>query len=168
MERNAKTAWVRDSAGVSTSPQNQKSVSKDRKPEQRPSISRSQQMPSSRESASPGVALEPNSASSLSTVDIEAAPRTLDLSGLNSAERSSIESACSNDRILNGPAAYNQCLSLQMARLKQAPRNIDLSGLNSAERSSIESACSNDRILNGPAAYNQCLSTQLAKRWLHR
>ena len=93
----------------------------------------------------------------------ETAPRTLDLSGLNSAERSSIESACSSDRVLRGPAAYNQCLSSQLSRLEQGPRNIDLSGLSSVERSSIESACFSDRVLRGPAAYNQCLSTQLAK-----
>ncbi len=48
----------------------------------------------------------------------ETSPRTLDLSGLNSAERSSIESACSYDKIINGPAAYNQCLSTQLAKLR--------------------------------------------------
>jgi hypothetical protein len=163
IERNAKTAWARDSAVVSTYPQNQKSVSNDRKPGQRPSIPRSQKIPNPSESTIPAVTQEPNSAPSLNAVEKRAPPRTLDLSALNSAERSSIESACSNDKYLKGLAAYDQCLDLQLAKLRQVPRNIDLSVLNSAERSSIESACSNDKYLNGPAAYNQCLNLQLAK-----
>ena len=65
----------------------------------------------------------------------------IDLSGLSSDERSSIEYACQNDKILNGPAAYNRCLSQQMVSLRTAPRNIDLSSLSSDERSSIEYAC---------------------------
>jgi hypothetical protein len=85
------------------------------------------------------------------------------IDGLNQAERSSIESACDSDKVLNGPAAYNRCLSQQLASLRSAPRNIDLSSLNQAERSSIKSACNSDKVLNGPAAYNRCLQAQLLR-----
>jgi hypothetical protein len=40
------------------------------------------------------------------------------LSRLSTADRSSIESACSTDKYVNGPAAYNRCLSQQLARLR--------------------------------------------------
>jgi len=36
---------------------------------------------------------------------------------LSSAEAASLEAACSTDKYVNGPAAYNQCLSRQLAAL---------------------------------------------------
>jgi hypothetical protein len=81
---------------------------------------------------------------------------------LNDDERASLESACSNDKYLNGPAAYNSCLARQLKALEGAPRDLDLTGLSAAERASAESACSNDKYLNGPAAYNKCITRQLA------
>ena len=95
------------------------------------------------------------------TTHIESAPRNTEISSLSSAERQSIESACSGDKVLNGPAAYNRCLANQLAALRNAPRYPDMSSLSSAERQSIESACSGDKVLNGPAAYNRCLYQQL-------
>jgi uncharacterized protein len=88
-------------------------------------------------------------------------PRNIDLSSLNDAERTSIESACNYDKNMNGPAAFNKCVSAKLAALVSGPRNIDLSSLNDAERTSIESACNYDKNMNGPAAYNRCLSSKL-------
>ena len=45
------------------------------------------------------------------------ATRDIDLSSLNPAERRSIESACNGDRLLQGPAAYNRCLTGQLRQL---------------------------------------------------
>jgi hypothetical protein len=84
-----------------------------------------------------------------------------DLSTLTSPERQSIESACSHDKYINGPAAYNRCLGTQLGLLSTAPTRPDLSGLSSSERQSIESACSHDKYINGPAAYDRCLVNQL-------
>lgn len=81
---------------------------------------------------------------------------------LTSAERESLEAACSQDKYLNGPAAYNRCITNQIALLSRGNRRPNLSALSSAERESIEAACSQDKYLNGPAAYNQCLTNQLA------
>ncbi|WMP18947.1 hypothetical protein [Thiothrix lacustris] len=86
-----------------------------------------------------------------------------DFSHLSSAEKQSIESACSTDKHLNGPAAYNKCLSSQLGELDRQGSRPDLSHLTSAEQQSIESACSTDKHLNGPAAYNKCLSSQLGE-----
>lgn len=76
-------------------------------------------------------------------------------------EEESLETACSADKYLNGPAAYSACRERQIAKLRSGPRRPDLSRLASAERESIEAACSSDKYLNGPAAYNLCLTTQL-------
>lgn len=84
------------------------------------------------------------------------------LADLSEPERNSIEAACSSDKYLNGPAAYNACLKRQLASLTAQNRRPDLSGLSSDERQSIESACSSDKYLNGPAPYNACLRRQLA------
>jgi PEGA domain len=46
---------------------------------------------------------------------------TPDLSGLNQAERQSIEAACSGAKYVQGPAAYNRCLRDQLAALSQWP-----------------------------------------------
>lgn len=81
---------------------------------------------------------------------------------LSDPERQSIEAACSTDKYLNGPAAYNTCLKRQLAALSPQNRRPDLSHLQGEERQSIEAACSSDKYLNGPAAYNACLRRQLA------
>ena len=92
----------------------------------------------------------------------EAKQRKTSLRDLSQEERSSIESACSSDKFLNGPAAYNTCLNNQLAAMENAPSHPNLNKLLSSEKSSIESACSSDKFLNGPAAYNTCLNNQLA------
>ncbi len=94
-------------------------------------------------------------------LDSATAPPRRSLSSLSNPERESIESACSQDKYLHGPAAYNQCLNDQLNRLGTAPRRPDLSRLSNPERESIESACSQDKYLQGPAAYNRCLDDQL-------
>lgn len=107
--------------------------------------------------------VEQGSRSQPSTSGTEQTPRAAgpDLSNLNSAERESIEAACSSDKYLRGPAAHNSCLLTNLQALdRQGPRP-NLAHLNSAERQSVEAACSNDKYLNGPAAYNACLSTKL-------
>ena len=84
------------------------------------------------------------------------------LANLGDDDRQSIQSVCLNDKDLNGPAAYDRCLSAQLARLSQAPPYPDLSGLTDDERQSINSTCLDDKDLNGPAAFHQCLTNQLA------
>ena len=81
---------------------------------------------------------------------------------LSYEERGSIESACSTEKTLHGPAAYNKCVSKKISALRSGPRNIDLSGLNYEEKESIESACSTQKTLYGPAEYNKCLSGKLS------
>ena len=81
---------------------------------------------------------------------------------LTSEETASLEAACSSDKYLNGPAAYQACAERQRAALASGSRRPDLSSLSGAERQSIEAACSQDKYLNGPASYNQCLVRQLA------
>ena len=99
-----------------------------------------------------------------STEHLEPRKTTLgyDLNDLSTKEQESIESACSSDKVLNGPAAYNKCLSRQLSALTPNNRRPDLSGLSTKEQESIESACSSDKVLNGPAAYNKCLSRQIS------
>jgi len=89
--------------------------------------------------------------------------RRPDLSRLSSPERQSIEAACSTDKYVNGPAAYNRCLNNQLVALERQGGRPDLSRLSTTERNSIEAACSTDKYVNGPAAYNRCLSQQLAR-----
>ena len=61
------------------------------------------------------------------------------LAGLTTEEWRSIQSACSSEKLLDGPAAYNRCLASQLSALKDAPRTPDLSGLTSEEQRSIQS-----------------------------
>jgi hypothetical protein len=84
-----------------------------------------------------------------------------DLSGLTSSEHQSIEAACSQAKYLEGPAAYDQCISRQLQAWTLGPRHPDLSGLTSSEHQSIEAACSQAKFLEGPAAYDSCLVRQL-------
>jgi peptidoglycan hydrolase-like protein with peptidoglycan-binding domain len=80
---------------------------------------------------------------------------------LSKPERESLESACSTDKYVNGPAAYRACLDRQTAALMAGVRRPNLSALSSADTQSIEAACSTDKYVNGPAAYNSCLNKQL-------
>jgi len=82
---------------------------------------------------------------------------------LSGPERESIEAACSTDKYVNGPSAYNNCLSSQLHALERQGSRPNLSGLSASARQSIEAACSTDKYVNGPAAYNACLSSQLAQ-----
>jgi len=83
-----------------------------------------------------------------------------DISGLSPEDHRSIESACSNAKYLDGPAAYRRCLQTQLDALGGS-KFARLSELGPEDRRSIESACSNAKYLDGPAAYHRCLQTQL-------
>ena len=85
------------------------------------------------------------------------------LSELSSAETDSIEAACSTEKYLEGPAAYNKCLTKQLASLSKQSRRPDLSQLSNSELDSIEAACSTEKYLEGPAAYNKCLARHLSR-----
>jgi hypothetical protein len=95
-------------------------------------------------------------------IGLQASAGQPDLSNISSANRDMIESACSGDRILNGPAAYYSCLRREVNALQASQGDPDLTTIPRAERSMIESACSGDRILQGPAAYYNCVRRQLA------
>jgi hypothetical protein len=99
---------------------------------------------------------QPASLSSTKPTDSPDAP------ALGWPERQSLESACSNAKHLEGPAAYDRCLENQLASLANGPKRPNLSSLSWPEQQSIESACSNAKHLEGPAAYNRCLVSQLA------
>jgi hypothetical protein len=45
--------------------------------------------------------------------------RSLSISALSQSERASIKSACSTDKYVNVPAAYNNCLQGQLARIRR-------------------------------------------------
>jgi hypothetical protein len=93
--------------------------------------------------------------------EIHIVPKQLDLSSLTFSERQSIESACSQAKYLQGPAAYDQCLVRQIRSWSAGPKQPDLSNMTPPERQSIESACSQAKYLEGPAAYDQCLVRQI-------
>ena len=57
---------------------------------------------------------------------------TPNLSGVSPDERRMIESACSLERMVQGPAAYNRCLASQLSALSEMPTTPDLSRLTSA------------------------------------
>ncbi len=84
-----------------------------------------------------------------------------DLSGVSADARTMIDSACSRDRYLHGPAAYYNCVRQQLATLQASVGEPDLSGISSEARTMIDSACSQDRYLHGPAAYYNCVRQQL-------
>lgn len=94
-------------------------------------------------------------------VDPPQSTESLSIASLKSAERASIESACSGAKVLEGQAAYEKCLVKKLAALKTAPRDNDLSSLSQTERDSLESACSGPKVLDGPAAYNKCVAAKL-------
>jgi DnaJ domain len=84
-----------------------------------------------------------------------------DVSGLSDADKQSLETACASEKLMQGPAEYNECLRRQLEALRNAPKAPDLSGLSIRERDSIELVCSNSKLMEGPAAYNRCLMRQL-------
>jgi hypothetical protein len=86
----------------------------------------------------------------------------INISDLTQDEQSSIESVCSEAKVMKGPVAYNRCVSKQLASLKGTSRNFDMSWLTQDEQSSIESVCSEAKVMKGPVAYNRCVSKQLA------
>src|SRR3546814_2027930 len=65
-----------------------------------------------------------------------------------SSDLQSIEAACSTDKYVNGPAAYNRCLNNQLVALERQGGRPDLSRLSTTERNSIEAACSTDKYVN--------------------
>jgi hypothetical protein len=95
--------------------------------------------------------------------DQSAQNRDTDLKEKTAEEQNSIESVCSGEKLLNGPAAYYKCLASQNSKLAMTPSPPDLSALNPDERSSIESVCNGEKLLYGPAAYYKCLTAQKTK-----
>jgi hypothetical protein len=84
-----------------------------------------------------------------------------DLSGLNDLEKQSLETACASEKLLQGPAEYNQCVKKQLDALQKAPKTPDLSGLSARDRDAVELVCSSAKLIEGPASYNRCLTRQL-------
>ena len=81
---------------------------------------------------------------------------------MSESERQSLEAACSTDKYVNGPSAYNNCIARQLSSLRRQASRPSLDKLSRSERESIEATCSTDKYVNGPAAYNSCLTQQLA------
>jgi len=104
----------------------------------------------------------PGARTQLTPPTVAAQDRAPSLNSISSAERSSLESVCNGPKVLEGPAAYNRCISNKLAEMKSAPKRPDFSDLTSVEKDSIESVCNGPRVLEGPAAYNRCLSGKLA------
>jgi DnaJ domain len=85
-----------------------------------------------------------------------------DLSKLGGTEKQSIETACTSNKLLEGPAKYDECVQAQLDALKKSPRPGGLSKLSSADRDAVEFACTDAKLMQGPAAYNKCLAQQMA------
>ena len=111
--------------------------------------------------ANPPTTTLPRATQSVTTVQREDRLNA-SLSDLSGPERQSIESACQTDKLMNGPAAYTNCLERQLSAMAGQGSRPDLSHLSNEELQSIESACSTDRLMNGPAPYNNCLRRQLS------
>jgi hypothetical protein len=86
-----------------------------------------------------------------------------ELSQYGSVAQRSMESACSTDRVMNGPAAYANCLNKQISQYSGGNKIPELSQYGSVAQRSMESACSTDRVMNGPAAYANCLNKQISQ-----
>lgn len=143
IEQAAQSAWVRNTLGLESTP--------------RPKAARS---------ARASVATPAGTSNFQETRTTDSAPSPSGspktLQELASPERESLEAACSQDKYLNGPAAYNQCVNRQLASLEKGSRRPTLDGLSTSEKESIEAACSQDKYLNGPASYNRCLKNQMS------
>lgn len=85
-----------------------------------------------------------------------------DLSSLGSGDKESIEATCASDKLMQGPAKYNECLRNQVEALRKAPKPRGLSKLSSMDRDTLEFACTTAKLQQGPAAYNLCLAKQMA------
>jgi hypothetical protein len=83
----------------------------------------------------------------------------LDLSGLDRQTRTSIEMACSGEK-LDGPAPHRKCIEMQLQSIEGMNEAPDLSGLDRQTRTSIEMACSGEK-LDGPAPHRKCIEMQL-------
>ena len=84
-----------------------------------------------------------------------------DLSGLRSADREAIETACASDKLNGGTDKYNECLRNQVEELKRSPRPRGFSKLSSADRDAVDFACTTAKLMQGPGAYNRCRATQI-------
>jgi len=84
-----------------------------------------------------------------------------DFGGLTADEQQMVDNACSQQRYLEGPAAYNQCARRQIDGLRHGPARPDFAGLTVDERQMVDNACSQQRYLEGPAAYNRCARRQV-------
>ena len=85
-----------------------------------------------------------------------------DMSGLRSADREAIETACASDKLNGGTDKYNECLRNQVEELKRSPRPRGFSKLSSADRDAVDFACTTAKLTQGPGAYNRCLATQMS------
>jgi hypothetical protein len=85
-----------------------------------------------------------------------------DLSALASADKESIEATCTSEKLMQGPAKYNECVRNQVEALRKAPRPRGFSKLSSMDRDTLEFACTTAKLQQGPAAYNLCLAKQMA------
>lgn len=121
------------------------------------SIAAPTEIPASAAPAPPTSSVSDNDASAATE---GVAPNRPDTSGLTAEERSSLESACSTAKLVQGPGAYYQCVRGQLSQLATATRP-NLSQTTYEERTSIESACSTAKLVQGPAAYYRCVSTQV-------
>jgi hypothetical protein len=81
---------------------------------------------------------------------------------LSDAETAQLESACSMQKELRGPAAYQACVKAQLDLMMNPSSQPDLNVLNGAERESIESVCSEAKRVRGSDGYNRCLTAQMA------
>jgi len=131
IERNAVTAWARDTEGLEVAPKTDRRVPKDSSKEQKRRIPEAQKTPNSRASASPGIGgQEPTRSPGLSEGNHLGKP---DLSGLSESERSSIERTCDFDRRNSGPATYYTCVGNEVRKLAKSPSKPDLSRFSQSE-----------------------------------
>ena len=97
LSQAAKSEWVRSSIGLEE-PSNAQTTKSAKTPQ--------------KDKSSQAASRIASTSSESSTVD-----QKHSVGNLSGGEKESIESACSGQRILNGPAAYNQCLVKQLKQL---------------------------------------------------
>jgi hypothetical protein len=61
-----------------------------------------------------------NQCLNVQTASLAEEPSRPDFSGLNDADRSSVEAACKNAKYSDGPAAYDRCLTKYVKMLAEA------------------------------------------------
>ena len=106
------------------------------------------------------IALSGTSARNLDAEGFQQSPPSL--ASISDSERRMIESACSLEHNVGGPARYYNCLSQQVSALQASDGRPSLTGISDSERGMIESACSLEHSVGGPARYYNCLRQQLA------